>query len=73
MGFLVRPLQLSPPPMVQAFLPVCPPGQWWVSVGTDKLATIHSMPAGATEFQVHQGEGRVAGDPLMSPGAHEEW
>ncbi|XP_021100452.1 transducin-like enhancer protein 6 [Heterocephalus glaber] len=29
-----------------------PYGQWWVSVGTDRLATIHSMPMGNTEFQV---------------------
>ena len=33
------------------------PGQWWVSVGTDDLVGIYSMPAGAVELQVPRGGG----------------
>ncbi|XP_003460865.2 transducin-like enhancer protein 6 [Cavia porcellus] len=29
-----------------------PYGQWWVSVGTDRMTTIHSTPSGTTELQV---------------------
>nr|XP_060482514.1 transducin-like enhancer protein 6 [Panthera onca] len=45
-----------------------PLGQWWVSVGTDDLVGVYSMPAGAVELQVPGGGGalRLSRPPLQN-------
>lgn len=43
------------------------PGQWWVSVGTDNLVSVFSMPMGTTVVQV-RGWGRWAAFIGLSPG-----